>query len=79
MVNLGAAKLAGVIIAISIVAIIGTNFAFGTQPCGAQAYTYIGCTPMSTAQLYGAILVGCVVAFAIVCGAAGIRHTIHNL
>ncbi|MDE1766308.1 MAG: hypothetical protein KGI27_08575 [Thaumarchaeota archaeon] len=82
MVYLGTAKLAGVIMTISIVAIAGTNLVFAQttstgQPCGAQAYTYIGCTPMATAQLYGAIIVAVVVAFAIGCGAAGVKyHTI---
>jgi len=73
MVNLGTAKFAGVIMAIGIVAIAGTNLAFAQQPCGAQAYAYIGCTPMGTAQMYGAVLVAGVVAFAIAVGATG-RH-----
>ena len=78
MVNVGTAKFAGVIMTIGIIAIAGTNLAFAQttstgQPCGAQAYTYIGCTPMSSAQLYGAILVAGVVALAIAVGAAG-RH-----
>lgn len=78
MVNLGTAKLAGVIMTVGIIAIAGTNLAFAQQPsCGEQAYGYIGCTPMGTAQLYGAILVVGVVAFAIACGAVGRQyHTI---
>ena len=82
MVNLGTARLAGVLIGFGLVAMTGTNFAFAQttstgQPCGAQAYTYIGCTPMGTAQMYGAITVAVVIAFAIACGAAGRQyHTI---
>lgn len=74
MVNLGTAKLAGVMTVVGIVAIAGTNLAFAQQPsCGEQAYGYIGCTPLATAQLYGAIIMASVVACAIACGAAG-RH-----
>ena len=73
MVNAGSAKFAGVIMTIGIIAIAGTNLAYAAQPCGAQAYTYIGCTPMGTAQLFGAVIVAGVVAFAIAVGAAG-RH-----
>jgi hypothetical protein len=78
MVNIGTAKLAGIIWTVSIVAVMGTNLAFAQQPsCGEQAYGYIGCTPLNTAQLYGGILVAGVVALAIGCGAAGVRyHTI---
>ncbi len=76
MVNLSTAKLAGVIMVVGILAIAGTNLAFaqtcGTQ--GAQAYAWIGCEPLGTAQWYGVILVVGVVAFAIACGAAGWKH-----
>jgi hypothetical protein len=91
MVNLGTAKLAGLIMVTGILAIAGTNLAFaqtatstpttptGTQeyPCaaapfyGAQAYGYIACTSLSTAQMEGFITVGVVVALSIACGAAG--------
>ena len=75
MVNLGTARLAGIIFGLGLVAIAGTNFAFAQttstgQPCGAQAYTYIGCTPMGTAQLYGAITVAVVIAFSVAVAAA---------
>lgn len=79
MVNLGTAKLAGVMTVIGLVAIAGTNLAFAQQQpsCGEQAYGYIGCTPLSTAQLYGAIMMAAVVACAIAFGAAGRQyHTI---
>ncbi len=79
MVSPSTANLAGIIVTISIVAIGGTNFAFAQQPtCGEQPSVYnIGCTPLGTAQLYGAILVAGVVAFTIACGAAGIKyHTV---
>ncbi len=78
MVSLGTAKLAGIIMTMSIIAIGGTNLAFAQQPsCGEQAYGYIGCTPVATAQLYGAILVVGVVAFSIAWGVAGRQyHTI---
>ncbi|MDE1728969.1 MAG: hypothetical protein KGH81_07330 [Thaumarchaeota archaeon] len=74
MVNLGTAKLAGVMTVVGIVVIAGTNLAFAQQPsCGEQAYGYIGCTPLVAAQQYGAIMMAGVVAFAIACGVAG-RH-----
>ncbi len=77
MVSLGTAKLAGVVMTVGLVAIAGTNFAFAQQtPCGEQAYGYIGCTPLNTAQLYGGILVAGVVAFAIAWGVAGRRHQV---
>ncbi len=84
MVNAGTAKLVGVVMTLSIVAIASTNLAFaqqqvncGTAPYGEASYAYIGCTPLNTAQLYGAILVAGIVALAIGCGAAGLRyHTI---
>ncbi|MDE1763182.1 MAG: hypothetical protein KGH88_02925 [Thaumarchaeota archaeon] len=78
MVSRRTVELAGVIMTVGIVAMSGTNLAFAQQPsCGEQAYGYIGCTPLNTAQLYGSILVAGVVALAIGCGAAGVRyHTI---
>ncbi len=76
MVNLSTAKLAGVAIVVGILAIAGTNLAFaqtcGTQ--GAQAYAYIACETLGTGQLYGGVIVGVVVAFAIACGASGLRY-----
>jgi hypothetical protein len=77
MVNLGTAQLAGVTM-VGILAIAGTNLAFAQQPCVEnQAYTYVGCTPMGTAQMYGAAIVVGVAAFAVGCGAAGRQyHTI---
>lgn len=75
MVNLGTAKLAGVTTVVGILAIAGTDFAFAQQPsCGEQAYGYIGCTPLVTAQQYGAILVAGVIAFSIAWGVAGRKH-----
>ncbi|WP_166392497.1 hypothetical protein [Candidatus Nitrosotalea sp. TS] len=78
MVNLGTAKLAGMMTVVGIVAIAGTNLAFAQQPsCGEQAYGYIGCTPLVAAQQYGAIMVAAVVACAIAFGAAWRQyHTI---
>ncbi|MGB6464193.1 MAG: hypothetical protein WA799_08725 [Nitrosotalea sp.] len=81
MVNLGTAKLAGITMVVGILAIAGTNLAFAQQPptnCGAQAYAYIACgPPLGIAQLYGAIIVAGVVAFAIAWGVAGRQyHTI---
>ena len=78
MVSTGVAKMATVITTVVIVAIAGTNVAFAQQPsCGEQAYGYIGCTPLNTAQLYGAILVAGVVAVAVSFGVAGRQyHTI---
>lgn len=75
MVNLGTARLAGVIIGLGLVAIAGINVAFAQttstgQPCGAQAYAYIGCAPLATAQMYGAAIVGGVIIFSIVIAAA---------
>lgn len=76
MVNLGTAKLAGVIMALGIVAIAGTNLAFAQQPsCGEQAYVYnIGCLPLDTAQIVGGVLVASIAAFAIAWGVAGHHH-----
>jgi hypothetical protein len=73
MVNIGTAKLGGVVMTLGIVAIAGTNFAFAQQtPCGEQAYVYnVGCMPLSTAQLVGAVVVAGIVAFAIACGVTG--------
>jgi len=76
MVSLGAAKLAGVIMAVGIVAIAGTNFAFAQQPlCGAQTYASVACgPPIGTAQLYGGIITAAVVAFAIGCAIPGLKY-----
>ncbi len=83
MVNLGTAKLAGVIMVLGMLAIAGTNLAFaqqpscGTAPYGAVAYGYIACgPPLGTAQYYGAAIVGGVVVFAIGCAAVSgnLRH-----
>ncbi|MGI0046356.1 MAG: hypothetical protein ACREBB_04105 [Nitrosotalea sp.] len=79
MVNLGAAKLTGVIMTIGIVAMAGNNLAYAQQPssCGEQAYGYIGCTPLNTAQLIGGVLVASIVAFAMAWGVAERQyHTI---
>jgi hypothetical protein len=46
----------------------------GTPFYGAQAYGYIACTPLSTAQMEGFIIVGVVVALSIGCGAAGRQY-----
>lgn len=76
----GVARLAGVVVALGIVSIAGTEFAFAQQtpPCGEAAYGYVGCTPLNTAQMYGAILVACLVAFAVSMGTIGRRyHAVH--
>ncbi|MDE1832647.1 hypothetical protein [Candidatus Nitrosotalea okcheonensis] len=81
MVSLSTAKLAGVAMTLGIVAIAGTNLAFAQQPsCGEQAYVYnVGCLPLDTAHMVGAILVASIVAFAIAWGVAGRHyHIIHN-
>ncbi|NHH96714.1 hypothetical protein DYY66_2047 [Candidatus Nitrosotalea sp. FS] len=81
MVRLGTAKLAGLVMTLGILAMAGTNLAFAQQPtCGEQAYVYnVGCLPLDTAQMVGAILVASIAAFAIAWGVAG-RHynIIHN-
>jgi hypothetical protein len=43
---------------------------------GAQAYAYIACTPLGTAQMEGLIMTGVVVAFSIGCaaGSGNLRH-----
>ncbi len=78
MVNLGTAKLSGVIMVVGILAVAGTNSAFAQKPCVDNApYVYIGCIPLVTAQQYGAITVAGVIAFAIAWGIAGRQyHTI---
>lgn len=81
MVSLSTAKLAGVVMTLGVVAIAGTNLAFAQQPsCGEQAYVYnVGCLPLDTAHMVGAVLVASIAAFAIAWGIAG-RHynIIHN-
>ena len=80
MVNLGTAKLAGVTVVVSILAIAGVNLVFAQQPCGAQAYAHIACgPPLDTAQLYGAAMVGGVIACAIAYATASgnLRHYAH--
>ncbi len=93
MINLGTAKLAGIIIGLGILAIAGTNLAFAQNststptgtieyPCaatpfhGGQAYAYIACTPLDTAQMEGLAMVGGVVALSIACaaGSGNLRH-----
>jgi|GEM_PF-1530918 len=73
MVSLGTAKLAGLVMTLGMLAIASTNLAFAQQPspCGEQAYVYnIGCLPLDTAHIVGAILVASIVAFAISWGIA---------
>ncbi|MDE1845500.1 MAG: hypothetical protein KGI10_09280 [Thaumarchaeota archaeon] len=71
MVSLGTAKLAGLVMTLGILAMAGTNLAFAQQPCGEQAYIYnVGCLPLNTAHIVGAILVASIVAFAIAWGVA---------
>ncbi|HJU14482.1 MAG TPA: hypothetical protein VJ792_08525 [Candidatus Nitrosotalea sp.] len=80
MVRPSAAKLAGVIVALGIVSVAGNELAFAQQPppCGEAAYGYVGCTPLNTAQMYGAILVACIVALAASMGAVGRQyHAVH--
>ncbi|CUR52431.1 exported protein of unknown function [Nitrosotalea devaniterrae] len=81
MVSVGTAKLAGLVMTLGILAMAGTNLAFAQQPsCGEQAYVYnVGCLPLDTAQMVGAILVASIAGFAIVWGVAGRHHVIHNL
>lgn len=76
MVHLGDTLLTGVIVTMGLVAIAGSNMAFAQQStCGEQPFVYnVGCTPLNTAQLYGAVLVAGVAAFAIALGVAGARH-----
>lgn len=67
----------GIVVAIGLIAMAGTNLAFAQQPCGEQPYVYnVGCAPLGTAQLYASVLVGGIVALAVACGASGIRHHI---
>lgn len=77
MVNLVPA-LAGVVMTIGLVGMAGTNIAFAQQPsCGEAPYGYIGCTPLGTAQTYGAIMAGALMAFAVAWGVQGRKyHTI---
>lgn len=71
---LGTAKLAGVVMAISIVAISGINLAYAEQPCGEQAYVYnVGCLPLDTAHMVGGVIVASLIVFAIAWGVAE-RH-----
>lgn len=83
MVSLSTAKLAGIVMALGIVAIAGNNLAFAQQPspCGEQAYVYnVGCIPLDTAHMVGGVLVACIAAFAIAWGVAGRHyHITHNL
>ena len=81
MVSLSTAKLAGVVMTLGVVAIAGTNLAFAQQPsCGEQAYVYnVGCLPLDSAHMVGAILVASIAAFAMAWGVAGRHyHIIHN-
>lgn len=81
MVYLGTAKLAGIVMAIGMVAMAGTNLAFAQQPsCGEQPYVYnVGCLPLDTAHMVGAVMVAGIAAFAIAWGVAGRHnHIIHN-
>jgi hypothetical protein len=58
MVSLDTAKLAGVVMILSIVVIAGTNLAFAEQPCVKQAYVYnVGCLPLDTAHMVGGVIV----------------------
>ena len=70
--------IAGVVMTIGIVAMADTGIAFAQQPsCGEAPYGYIGCTPLGTAQMYGAIMAGAVMAFAVGWGVHGRKyHTI---
>ncbi len=75
MVSFGTAKLAGLVMMLGMLAMAGTNLAFAQQPsCGEQAYIYnVGCLPLNSAQMVGAIMVASIAAFAIAWGVAG-RH-----
>lgn len=77
MVNLSTAKLTAITMVVGILTTAGTDLAFAQQPCGAQAYAYTACGPsLGTAQLYGAAIVGgmiaCSIAFATASG--NLRH-----
>ncbi len=80
MVILGTVKPTVLIITLGVLVIAGTNLAFAQQPCGEQPYVYnVGCLPLDTAHMVGAVLVASIVAFAIACGVVGSRHnTIPN-
>ncbi len=82
MVSLSTAKLAGIVMALGIVAMAGNNLAFAQHPSpsGAQAYvSTVGCIPLDTAHMIGGVLVACIAAFAIAWGVAGRHHIVHNL
>ncbi|MFZ1076625.1 MAG: hypothetical protein WAN47_04255 [Nitrosotalea sp.] len=81
MINLGTAKLSGIML-VGILAIAGTDLAFAqnatstTPPaCGSMPYAFVACsTTTGTAQMEGFIMVGAVVAFSVGCGAAGLKY-----
>ena len=76
MVRVGTAKLAGLVMTLGILAMASTNLAFAQQPsCGEQAYVYnVGCLPLDSAHMVGAVLVASIAAFAIAWGVAGRHH-----
>ncbi len=76
MVDVGTIRLAVVITLVGIVTVAGTNLAFAQQPSCVEggAYSYIGCTPLGTAQMYGASIVAGVVALAVACGVHGRQY-----
>ncbi|MGB9125211.1 MAG: hypothetical protein WA833_08580 [Nitrosotalea sp.] len=78
---LSVAKLAGVVMAISIVVIAGTNLAYAEQPCGEQSYVYnVGCLPLDQAHMVGGVIVASLVIFAIAWGVAERHyHMVSNL
>ncbi|MDE1862228.1 MAG: hypothetical protein KGI33_04880 [Thaumarchaeota archaeon] len=74
------ARLAGIIMAVSMAVVADTGLAYAETPsdCGAQAYAYAACGPsLQMAQTYAAVIVAGVVALAVGCGVAGARyHTV---
>ena len=78
MVQVGTAKLAGLVMVLGILAMANTNLALAQQPsCGEQAYVYnVGCLPLDTAHMVGAALVASIAAFAIAWGVVGRHHHI---
>ena len=79
MVELGTARLVGAVIVVGLVAIGGTSLVFGQDQtqCVAPAY-YVGCSlPLSTAQVYGAAIVGGLIVFSVAVGVALPPHFRH--
>ena len=80
MIRLEAKRLTGMDLTIGEAGIAASGLAFAdsSTSCGANPYQYVACGPLlPTAQMYAAIMVGTVVAFAIGWGIHGRQfHTI---